>query len=89
MSGPQPFRLKKVSLDAPLPIFRPQTKRREPMQGRVRIGQYSGLRKSMRAARRGLLPPERLVKIETAQMMADARLYGKSAIAAGRSWRTA
>jgi hypothetical protein len=31
--------------------------REEPGNGRVRIGQYSGLRKRMRAARRGLWTP--------------------------------
>jgi hypothetical protein len=36
------------------------------MEGRVRIMDNSGLRKRMRAARRGMLPPEVLGTIERA-----------------------
>jgi hypothetical protein len=38
----------------------------KPMEGRVKIADNSGLRKRMRAARRGMLPPEVLGTIERA-----------------------
>lgn len=50
--------------------------RTSPGQGNVTIGQYSGLRKLMRAARRGKIPPERLFTIETAEAAAKARTNG-------------
>lgn len=40
--------------------------RRTPYDGRVRIFPHSGLRKRMRAAARGLLPDEVLVKLDAA-----------------------
>ena len=39
----------------------------KPGEGYLAIGQYSGLRKLMRAARRGKIPDERTVIIETAE----------------------
>jgi hypothetical protein len=37
-----------------------------PFKGKVKITQHSGLRKLMRAARRGMIPEERLALIEFA-----------------------
>jgi hypothetical protein len=48
-------------------------KRREPFQGRVRIGRYSSLRKLMRAANRGRVPEERLFTINQAMRSAFER----------------
>lgn len=39
-------------------MSRPPSKRAKPFKGKVRILENSGLRKRMRAARRGMLPPE-------------------------------
>jgi hypothetical protein len=41
-----------------------------PGNGYLTIGQYSSLRKLMRAARRGRIPDERLVLIETVEKKA-------------------
>jgi hypothetical protein len=42
----------------------------KPFKGKVKIGKFSGLRKLMRAARRGMVPPERLFVIEQAEKKA-------------------
>lgn len=47
--------------------------RNEPFKGRIRPADYSSLRKLMRAARRGKLPPERLRVIEDAAASAAKR----------------
>lgn len=47
--------------------------RRRHGKGGVRIGADSGLRKLMRAARRGTIPSERMFKIEQAMQRAAAR----------------
>jgi hypothetical protein len=47
--------------------------RRAPGNGRITIGKHSGLRKLMRAARRGKIPDERMVIIETAMRKAAER----------------
>lgn len=45
----------------------------KPGKGKVIIGRRSSLRKLMRAARRGKIPDERMVIIETAERKAAAR----------------
>jgi hypothetical protein len=45
-----------------------------PGKGKVKIGKFSGLRKLMRAARRGLIPSERMFIIQTAERKAASRL---------------
>lgn len=47
--------------------------RNKPMKGKVRIGKASGLRKLMRAARRGNIPDERMVIIKAAEDKAALR----------------
>jgi hypothetical protein len=47
--------------------------KREPFRGKVRIGDHSGLRKLMRAARRGKLPAERAGVIKRATESAAKR----------------
>ncbi len=44
-----------------------------PFKGSVRIGQHSSLRKLKRAMRRGTVPPERQVIIDTAMHNAAKR----------------
>lgn len=44
-----------------------------PFCGRVTLGKFSGLRKLMRAARRGKIPPERLFIIKNAEHRAALR----------------
>lgn len=46
-----------------------------PMRGRVRIGEHSSLCKLMRAARRGLVPNERIGVIVRAMQSASERAY--------------
>lgn len=46
-----------------------------PFKGRVRIGEHSGLRKLMRAARRGRVPQERIGVIVRAMESAAARAH--------------
>lgn len=53
-----------------LHIVRPTSKRNDPFKGKCRIGDRSGLRKLMRAARRDLLSPDRAHLIH--QAMATA-----------------
>jgi hypothetical protein len=43
----------------------------QPFKGNVRIAANSSLRKLMRAARRGTIPPERMVVIRMAMHNAD------------------
>jgi hypothetical protein len=45
----------------------------DPMKGEVRVGEHSGLRKLMRAARRAKLPEERMLAISVAQT--NAQVY--------------
>jgi hypothetical protein len=55
------------------PRHRSSSKRNPPLQGDVRLSDRSGLRKLMRASRRGLLPPERLRIIRQAEESAAER----------------
>jgi len=45
----------------------------KPGKGKLKIGKHSSLRKLMRAARRGRIPDERIVIIETAEKKAADR----------------
>ncbi len=68
-------------------VRRPFSKRKKPFQGEVRIGNQTGLRKLMRAARRGKLPDDRVTLIEFAKKGAARPHRQLAHMSAGqRSW---
>jgi hypothetical protein len=63
--------------------------KRQPFKGKVRIFDNSSLRKIMRAARRGKIPPERQVLIDTAVKRASERRAAYlNSCPVKRAWRS-